>query len=178
MKAATTPEDLVRLLQDRGAPVTGNELADLCGVTRTVIVHDIALLRAAGEPISATPQGYVFNPGEADTRRRFSAQLAVQHGPAVELIEKELNAIVDEGAFIRDVIVEHPVYGEIRGLLTLGSRHDVAEFCRRMRQTGAEPISSLTEGVHLHTIEAPDLQTIERARRVLERLGLLVDETA
>ena len=48
-----------------------------------------------------------------------------------EEMERELNAIVDAGGEVVDVIVEHPVYGQLTGLLGVRSRYDVAEFVRR-----------------------------------------------
>lgn len=163
---------LVRMLAEAGEPLTGAELAERFRVTRPVIVHDIAVLRAAGEPIVSTPAGYVYGPGS----RAHALQVAVRHGPSVEEIERELTAIVDEGARIRDVIVEHPLYGELRGLLMIGSRHDVRRFCRRMVETRAEPLLNLAaDGTHLHTLEADDPAALERARDALRRLGMLIE---
>ncbi len=41
-------------------PVKGTELSKEFNVSRQVIVQDIALLRARGEDILATPQGYII----------------------------------------------------------------------------------------------------------------------
>ncbi|HCJ14756.1 MAG TPA: transcription repressor NadR, partial [Erysipelotrichaceae bacterium] len=38
-------------------------------------------------------------------------------------MEKELNLIIDMGGYIENVIVEHPVYGEIKGNMKLKSRY-------------------------------------------------------
>lgn len=165
---------MLELLRRVGRPVTGAQLAGRFGVTRAVVVHDLALLRAAGEPIVATPAGYVYGPS---SRRAHTAQVAVRHGPSVEEIERELTALVDEGVLVRDVVVDHPLYGELRGLLMVASRRDVAEFCRRMRETGAEPLLSLDPlGTHLHTLEADDSAALERARAALRRLGMLAED--
>lgn len=164
---------LVQALRGAGRPLTGAELAERFGVTRPVIVHDVAVLRAAGEPILATPEGYAY----AQPPRAHVAQVAVRHGPGVEEIERELTALVDEGVRVRDVIVEHPLYGELRGLLMIASRHDVRRFCERMRAARAEPLLSLSpDGTHLHTLEADDAQAIGRARAALRRLGMLVED--
>lgn len=160
----------------RGArgPVTGTELAHQLGVSRQIIVQDVAILRAAGEEIIATPRGYL----RAPTHKRggpVREVLAVQHGR--ELIEAELTALVDVGVRIVDVIVEHAVYGELRGNLMIESRADVVDFMRRIE--GSEPLSTLTRGVHLHTVEATRVEAIMRGKEALRQLGvLLIDKTA
>ncbi|MDI3279982.1 MAG: HTH domain-containing protein, partial [Bacillota bacterium] len=45
MEAAKRRQEILALLLRRGSPVTGGELAQRFGVTRQVIVQDIALLR-------------------------------------------------------------------------------------------------------------------------------------
>ena len=52
----------------RGAkrPVSGTALASVAGVSRQVIVQDIALLRADGHDIVATNRGYVLREGASE----------------------------------------------------------------------------------------------------------------
>lgn len=174
-RAAARRQALLQWLRAAGGPVTGAELAQRFGVTRTVVVHDLALLRAAGEPIVATPAGYVYGLPPA---RAHAAQVVVRHGPAVEEIARELYALVDAGVRVRDVVVDHPLYGELRGLLMLSSRKDVDAFCRRLRETGAEPLLTLDPlGTHMHTLEADEPEALARARDALRRLGILVEES-
>lgn len=164
---------LLELLSQSQEPITGTALAARFGVTRAVIVQDIALLRAGGASILATPQGYIYSAAPR-SRGAYTTKVAVRHGATVADIEAELNAMVDAGAFVRDVIVEHPLYGELRGLLMLGSRRDVAEFCARMAAAEAEPLLTLTGGVHLHTLEAGSEEVFAQVRRSLAALGMLV----
>lgn len=161
--------ELWALLSGRDEPVTGNELATRLQVSRQVIVQDVALLRAQGKAIIATPRGYLSLPTEATPKPRRT--IAVKHGRELEVIEKELTAIVDEGGHVLDVIVEHPFYGELRGILMLQSRRDVRQFLHSMKATGAEPLSTLTEGVHLHTIEAHTERDLDQIEQVLGKLG-------
>ena len=100
-------------------------------------------------------------------------QAAVQHRP--EEMERELNAIVDAGGEVVDVIVEHPVYGQLTGLLGVRSRYDVAEFVRRVEEHGARPLSALTGGIHLHTVRCPDEKTFRRVRKSLEAENFLLN---
>ncbi len=153
-------------------PISASALAERYHVSRQIIVGDVALLRAGGEAISATPRGYVLqNEGETGLVRR----IACRHSDAA--MEAELNAIVDEGCTVLDVIVEHPVYGQLTGALHLKSRYDVGEFLRRCARSDARPLSDLTEGVHLHTLSCPDEEAFERVRRALREAGFLYETT-
>jgi transcriptional regulator of NAD metabolism len=165
---------ILAIVRGASVPVTGADLATQLGVSRQIVVQDMAILRAAGEAIVATPRGYLPTPGPKE-RAPFREVLAVQHGR--EEIGAELNALVDLGVRVVDVVVEHPVYGELRGLLMIESRADVRDFLRRLE--GAEPLSVLTRGVHLHTVESSRAGAIDEGRRALQELGiLLIDKTA
>lgn len=165
---------IVRLLQETGGALTGAELALACGVSRQVIVGDVALLRARGVPVIATPQGYLWwrhGPSPAASR-----VFACRHG--MSAINDELLAIVRKGGRIRDVIVEHPVYGDLRGTLELADEEAVRRFTRRLGRTGARPLSDLTGGIHLHTVEAPTPDRLDAIEAELRRLGLLYESGA
>ena len=84
-----------------------------------------------------------------------------------------MNIIVDQGGRVEDVIVEHPVYGEIKGNLHISSRYDVKKFMEKLNSSHAAPLSELTDGIHLHTIVYEDHDMIERIERELERAGYL-----
>ena len=49
-------EDIVRRLTISAEPISASSLAAAYGVSRQIIVGDIALLRASGEKISSTPR--------------------------------------------------------------------------------------------------------------------------
>ena len=165
---------ILDIIRSAKSPVTGTDLAATLGVSRQIVVQDMAILRAAGEEIVATPRGYLPAPGPRE-RAPYQEVLAVQHGR--DQIEAELTALVDLGLRVVDVVVEHPVYGELRGLLMIESRADVKDFLRRLE--GAEPLSALTRGVHLHTVESSRAGAIEEAKKALRELGiLLIDKTA
>ena len=83
-------------------------------------------------------------------------------------------AIVDAGGEVVDVIVEHPVYGQLTGLLGVRSRYDVQEFLTRVEAHGARPLSDLTGGIHLHTIRCPDEKTFQRVERSLQNENILL----
>lgn len=147
-------------------PVSAAALARELGVSRQIIVGDIALLRAAGQEITATARGYVI-PAQNGLLRR----IACTH--SAEETRDELDAMVDCGCTVVDVIVEHPVYGQLTAPLHLSSRLDVDQFMKRM--DGAAPLSQLTGGVHLHTLSCPDETAYEHLLQLLRQRGFLVE---
>lgn len=160
---------LTRLKHENG-PVSATALAKEHGVSRQIIVGDIALLRAGGEPISATPRGYLLdreNAGELHT-------VAVRH--TTQEMERELQICVDNGCTVLDVVVEHPVYGQLVGQLQLSSRYDVEQFLNRSRSGAARPLSDLTGGIHLHRLLCPDEAAYRRVCRQLDEAGLLLKD--
>lgn len=161
---------LVARLKETAQPLTGTQLAREFGVSRQVIVGDFAILRAAGIDVYATPQGYLLPVSE--NAQRLTITLACKHDR--DSMEEELAVIVDNGGKVLDVSVEHPLYGEIKANLMLGSRRDIDEFLLQLAKRQAEPLSLVTGGVHLHTVEVPDNETGERIRRELRARNLLL----
>ena len=157
-------------LGSSAGPVAASVLAAQFGVSRQVVVGDIALLRAHGSDISATPRGYVL---ERDTGMMERTVATVHSGGEMQ---RELNIMVDNGCIVRDVIVEHPIYGQLTGSLELKSRYDVKNFVERSAQAEALPLSSLTDGLHLHTLLCPDEESFERVRQELGEAGFLYGE--
>ena len=143
--------------QPISAPVPAREL----GGSRQIIVGD------GGQAITATARGYVIPaPGDGTVR-----QVACRHDGAGT--RDELNAMVDCGCTVIDVIVDHPVYGQLSAPLHLHSRLDVEQFMNRMK--GGAPLSQLTEGVHLHTLSCPDEQAYRQLTDRLRQLGFLAE---
>ena len=168
MQAKNRREAILERLQQAQQPVSAGALATDFSVSRQVIVGDIALLRASGADISATPRGYVIRREEMGVIRK----VACRHD--LVCMEAELNAIVDHGCTVLDVIVEHPIYGQLTGPLALRNRYDVSQFIGRSTET--RPLSLLTEGIHLHTISCPDEAAFVRCREQLRSLGVLLEE--
>ena len=61
-------EDILLRISESETPVTARALADIYGVSRQVIVQDIALLRAAGHPILSMNRGYLLQNGWSHCR--------------------------------------------------------------------------------------------------------------
>lgn len=170
MRGEERREKIICMLKESSHPIKGGDLSKLLNVSRQVIVQDIALLRAEGSEIIATPQGYVFLGGAANKVRKV---IAVRHGE--EGIEGELKTIISLGGVVLDVTIEHRIYGEITGKLMLKSHFDVDEFIRKVKLEGSKPLSHLTGGVHIHTIEADSEEAIERIIGALGEKGYLVN---
>ena len=64
MTAARRRDEILQALAGASGPVSAAALAARLGVSRQVVVGDVALLRAAGSPIVATPRGYVLGGGQ------------------------------------------------------------------------------------------------------------------
>ena len=160
---------IARTLAQAQAPLSATALAKEFSVSRQIIVGDIALLRAAGADITATPRGYVVSRSTAGVTRT----LATRHTAAE--MESELNAMVDQGCTVLDVTVEHPIYGQLTGPLNLSNRYEVGQFIARCREEEAAPLSLLTEGIHLHTILCPDEGAFLRVQTALRELGVLLE---
>ena len=167
MDAIHRRKAITRMLDEAKAPVSAAALAREFSVSRQIIVGDVALLRAGGLDIAATPRGYVL-PGEGAGLLRTVA--CVHPGTAMG---RELEIMVDQGCQVLDVIVEHPVYGQLTGQLRLASRYDVQEFVRLVEEKKARPLSDLTGGVHLHTLRCPDEDSYRRVLAGLKAEGFL-----
>jgi transcriptional regulator of NAD metabolism len=160
---------LLEILAGASEPVSGHDLAEQLGVSRQVVVQDCALLRASGNAVLATPRGYIL----PNQQSGMTAVLATRHDR--DHTADELTIMVDHGLKVLDVIVEHPVYGELRGNLMMTSRDDVREFAQRVASGEVALLSELSGGVHLHTVQAPNQQRLEQAKQDLREHGYLVE---
>lgn len=167
MDAQQRRQTIASRLRESAGPLSAAALARELSVSRQIIVGDVALLRAGGLDITATPRGYLLPRLPAGVTCTFACRHRANQ------MEEELNAVVDQGCTVLDVIVEHPIYGQLTGPLRLSNRYDVAQFVARCKEEAAAPLSQLTEGVHLHTVLCPDQGAANRVREALEKLGFL-----
>ena len=137
---------IVERIRNSEIPVSGKTLAAVFDVSRQVIVQDIALIRAAGYDIISTNRGYIIN--EPHLARRV---FKVRHTD--EQLEEELNAIVDLGGKVCDVIVNHRVYGRLE----------------------ASPLKNITSDYHYHTVEADSEETLDLIGNMLREKGFLIE---
>ena len=164
---------MLKLLRERGEAVPGGELARMFGASRQIMVQDVALLRAAGEPIISTARGYLYL-ASAGQPRAIRTTLLVRH--SAEQAGDELRALLDCGVRVVDVVVNHPVYGELRGPIMLDRGDQIDGWLRKFEQGKGRQLSELTDGVHTHTIEARSTAEVDCALRVLRERGYLQRE--
>ncbi|MBO0451647.1 MULTISPECIES: transcription repressor NadR [Enterococcus] len=162
--------EILAALQQAEKPISATSFAKEFGVSRQIVVGDVALLRAAGEDIIATARGYLL---ERESEKLFS-KIAVQHAP--EQTEEELRTIIEHGGEVVDVIVEHPLYGELVGGLHLATEQDVDRFIKEANGSRVTLLSELTGGIHLHTIAYETLDDLLEIKHALSEKGILYEE--
>ena len=166
MNATTRREKILLCLEGRSAPISASALAKEFGVSRQVIVSDIALLRAQGENILSLARGYMLQ------KKTFSERaLKLYHSD--EDVEKELNIIVDLGGSVVDVFVYHRSYGLLRARMDIKSRLDVSRFLDDIRSGKSSLLKNVTSGYHYHTIRAESENTLDLIEKALEENGFL-----
>ncbi|WP_246940806.1 transcription repressor NadR [Bacillus pinisoli] len=163
---------LLQWLKTAETPLTGSDLADRANVSRQVIVQDISLLKAKDEPIVATSEGYIYLTSTQE-QGLFQEVIVCQHTP--EETMEELFIMVDHGVTVKDVRIEHPVYGDLSALVRVSNRMEVEQFLRKLKVTNAPLLSQLTDGLHLHTVEADAKEKITSACLALKERGFLIE---
>lgn len=170
MEGQKRRDKIIELLVNAKEPISGNDLAKKLGVSRQVIVQDIALLRAVNKNILSTTKGYlIYQQEEQKVNRCF----LVKHGN--EEIEDELCTIVDNGGKVLNVIVDHDLYGQIAVDLIIKNRQDVYDFVKKVRLKNTVPLKELTDGVHLHTVEADSEEILDKIEKALREKKYLLD---
>lgn len=169
MTGSERRDAIIKQIRESRTPVPGKSLATAYDVSRQVIVQDIALIRAAGHDIMSTNRGYIIN--EPVTVSRV---FKVKHTD--EQVEEELNSIVDLGGCVRNVMVNHRVYGRMEAELNISSRRKAADFIRDLKSGKSSPLKNITSGYHYHTVEADSEETLDMIGEMLEEKGFLVEE--
>ena len=170
MTGAIRRQKILEELNQATGPINATKLAEMNGVTRQIIVADIALLRAAGNNIRAEHKGYVLDRAEGELRKK----IVCKHSK--EGVTDEFYAIVDNGGKVLDVQVEHSIYGIISADMSISSRFEADEFVREISNAGVAQLSDLTGGIHVHTIGVKNEETFERICAKLKELDILVQD--
>ncbi|MBO5208930.1 MAG: transcription repressor NadR [Lachnospiraceae bacterium] len=172
MEGDTRRKKIIEILQQESRPISGSEIAKRVGVSRQVIVQDIALLRTSYENIFSTNRGYLLY--ERDSKPECARRVVkVKHQK--EDIVRELDIVVDAGGQVINVIVEHEIYGPLTGDLMVRNRADVRNFMRRVEEYQTKPLTDLTGGVHFHTIEAENEETLDEIVKQWKEAGFLTE---
>ena len=169
MKATERRKAMLALLFSEQIAITGAELAERFGVSRQIIVQDIAALKAAGHEIFSTHYGYLV-------QRASMVERVFKLFHTTEETEDELSTIVQLGGFIVDVFVWHRVYGKIEASLNIGSMARVQQFLEGVRNGKSQELMNITGGYHYHTIRADTEEILDAITEELAGRGYLVPE--
>ncbi len=159
-----------QLLLNAEQPVTGTALAKALGVSRQIIVQDIALMRAEHTTVLSTNRGYLLDSGAlraSQPKRVFF----VRHETARVL--EEFMTVIDLGGRILDVAVEHELYGTIRADLFIETAADAQDFTQRLNACRDNPLKVLTDDCHYHTVTAPTEKLLDFIEAALAQRGFL-----
>lgn len=169
MEGQQRREQLMKLLKESKQPISGTEFSKLLGVSRQIIVQDVALLRAVNKNILSTTKGYMLYYQE---KQKVNRCFSVKH--TTDEIEEELLTIVDLGGKILDVIVSHEIYGTISADLIITTRQDVFDFVEKIKTKKTIPLKELTNNHHLHTVEADSEKILDQIEAALKNKGYLI----
>ena len=132
----TTAERRAAILQQlahAGAPLAARTLATHYGVSRQVIVQDLAVIRASHPGIISTARGYVLE--QPDQPVGCTREFKVRHTP--DRTGQELNLIVDCGGRVKNISSNHRT-GLSDGVLLkdnhIGAAGGVAKAVKMARQ--------------------------------------------
>lgn len=170
MKGTGRRDVIIDRLKSSAQPVSGKLLAEVCEVSRQIIVRDIALIRAEGFDIISTSRGYVLHEGTQEVTRIFK----VYHSD--EQMEDELYSIVDLGGKIVNVMVNHRVYGKMEADLSINSRRKVDEYMDNIKSGKSSPLENITSNYHYHEIEAESEEVLDEIENMLRGKGYLVEK--
>jgi len=149
--------------------VSGSVLSEECGVSRQIIVQDIALLKASGYEILSTHNGYVLQASPLAER-----VFKVHH--TTEETEDELSTIIGLGGTVVDVFVWHKVYGRIEAPLNIFSPLGIKQFIEGVRTGKSTELMTITGGYHYHTVRAESEAILDHIEEALKQKGYTVPE--
>lgn len=161
---------VLELIKASKTPINGSELSKLMGVSRQVIVQDIALLRANKNDIISTNRGYMLNSIVESTA--FTRVFKVTHTD--EQIEEELSCIVNLSGQVLDVYVEHDIYGKVSAELNIATIQDIESFMLQMQDNSVIPLKNITNNSHYHTVSAPSEKLLDLIELELQAKGFIV----
>ena len=168
MNTAQRRTEILKLLQQEEKPVAARAMASQFGVSRQVIVQDMAVIRASTPGILSTTRGYVL---QQDKYIACTREFKVRHGQ--EQAAEELNLIVDCGGRVKNISISHRVYGRITAEMDIRSRQDVQEFLQALSGGASTVLSTATDGYHYHLVEAATPDRLDLIGQALQDAGFL-----
>ena len=169
MKAQERRKTIINILLSEDRPIPGGELSEKCGVSRQIIVQDIAVLKGQGFDILSTHNGYLVQKSPFKDR-----VFKVKH--STDQTEDELSTIVELGGTVVDVFVWHKVYGKMSAPLNIFSELQIKQFIEGIRAGKSTELMNITGGYHYHTVRAEKEETLDLIAEVLSEKGYVAPE--
>ncbi len=169
MKAEQRRKEIINIMMSAQKAISGGQLSEKLGVSRQIIVQDIAALKADGYKILSTHNGYVMQ-----TTPFYERVFKVFH--TREQTENELTTIIDFGGTVADVFVWHKVYGKMTAPLNISSRHHIARFLEGVRTGKSSELMNVTGGYHYHTVRAETEEILDKIEKILDSMNYIVPE--
>lgn len=166
MKGEERREQIFKHLSESDVPVSASSLSKLYGVSRQIIVSDIARMRSAGIAISSLSRGYVL-----DQKPKSERVLKIIHSD--KDIEKELNLILELGGTVSDVFIYHKFHGIVSAKMDISSKNDIKNYIENVTKGKSTPLNNTTSGYHYHTITADNEKILDKIEQKLKEEGLL-----
>ncbi len=163
-------ERMLQILRHSKVPVPGKDLAKTLGVSRQVVVQDIALLRAQNLEITATNTGYILKQAKEEPDKKTRV-FKVSHSG--EETREELEIIVNYGGVVEDVFINHRVYGILTGNLHIVNHEDIEKFMEELESGKSTLLMNVTSGYHYHTVSAPTETLLDLIQEKLRERGFL-----
>lgn len=168
MTGAQRRKKILDMMRKSAKPLSGGALGKETGVSRQVVVQDIALLRTEGHPIVATARGYILDEPQQAVRLFKMCHTNEQ-------TEEELTAIVDMGGCVMDVMVNHRVYGKMTAPLNIKNRRDVQVFMNHLNTGKSTPLLNVTSGYHFHRVSAEQEEILDEIEQMLREKNFLTE---
>jgi hypothetical protein len=165
-------QQIADYIKEQNYPVTGSTLSQIFNVSRQIIVSDIAALKH-DHPIVSTKRGYIYQPPQK-IGGPYERTVMVSH--TAEEMSTEVRIIVENGAIVNDVSIQHPIYGRITVELMLTSIEDCDKFSRNMLEDNGRMLAELTDGIHQHTLSAVTEKILDNAVNDLRKHGFLLEQ--
>lgn len=159
-------QKIYEILSGNHTPIAARVLAEKFGVSRQIIVTDIALLRAEGHDVVSTSRGYLLT-------EPYKAVKVFKVKHSEDEVANELNLIVDYGGVVEDVFVYHKLYGVVRAEMNIRSRKDVKDFQAAIQSGASGYLMNITSGYHYHTVSAPTETLLQMIHEQLSSHGFL-----
>jgi transcriptional regulator of NAD metabolism len=170
VKGKERREKIINDLMMERTPVSAGTLAKKYGVSRQVVVQDVALLRAQGLNIQSTSSGYLLDNAVPNSRVFKSIH-------SDEETAEELTICVDLGGCVKDVFVYHRAYGVVRADLNISSRLDIQRFLESVSTGHSHFLKNITSGYHYHTVIADSKEVLDLIQQALTERGFLAPLT-